>query len=103
MESLSPVLTRALLRRDRRRGVLRRRQVSRDRVLGLRENHDLIEQSVASGIELQRLAYRAVFLFDGAVISNDVQGKRLFLASTFFSCRLTVETGLFCPFCSVKS
>ena len=45
-----------LLRRDRLGCVLRRAQVSGDAVLVGGEYHDFIQQMVASGVELQRLA-----------------------------------------------
>src|ERR1039457_2667267 len=65
----------ALRRRNWLGCVFRRAQVSSNAVLVSREHYDFIQQVITPGVELQRLSNRTVFLFDGLVVSQDVESE----------------------------
>src|SRR5271165_3949025 len=78
-------------------------QISGNPILFGGEDDDFIKLSVTSAVELQRFSNAAIFLLDRAVVSDHVQGELVllgikvnlfFLGSTFFNCKLTVETAV---------
>src|SRR5271166_613109 len=72
------------LRCDRRRSTLRCGQITRDAVFVRGEDDHLVQQMVASGVELQGLSDGAVLLLNRTVVGHYVDRKAALLRIHFF-------------------